>query len=327
MPISDLDFKPTEDAYEIAVIGGGPAGATAALYAARAGHRTVVIDKGLKSGALGRAGQIANYPGVHGPLSGADLVRSIRDQAASFGADFVNEKVLQVDLSADPKQIWAAERAYQARAIIIATGAMGRKELVPGEERLLGRGVSYCATCDGPFFRGQRVAVAGNNDEAVEEALTVARFADEVHLLSPTTGMQAAEDLVQELESNPRATLHLGVRVVALLGKERVEGVRIAAVRGEEEQTLDVDGVFFFLQGTQPITDFLGEQLSLKPDGCLLTGEFRETEIPGVFAAGDVVCKHLKQSVVAAAEGAQAAMAADRYLSGREKLRPDWRHS
>jgi thioredoxin reductase (NADPH) len=325
--VDNVTLTPPGETYDLAVIGGGPAGATAALYGARAGHRTLVIDKGLRSGALGRASQIVNYPGVEGPISGADLVKSMRDQAASFGAEFTDEKVLQVDLATDPKQIWAAQKAYQARAMVIATGAMGRKDLLPGEERLLGRGVSYCATCDGPFFEGQAVAVAGNNDEAVEEALTIARFAKEVHLLSPKTRMQAEQELVHELQSHPRATVHLGVRVAEVLGEERVRGVRIAPAKGEKEQTLEVDGVFFFLQGTQPITDFLGDQLPLKPDGCLVTGEYRETGVPGVFAAGDVVCKHLKQSVVAAAEGAQAAMAADRYLSGREKLRPDWRHS
>jgi thioredoxin reductase (NADPH) len=313
--------------YDLIVIGGGPAGSTAALYAARAGHRTLVIDKGLASGALGKASQIVNYPGAKGPLTGADLVRSMRDQAASFGAEFVTEKVLRVDLKAEPKQVWAAE-PYQARAVVIATGALGRQQHVPGEERLLGRGVSYCATCDGAFFQGQPVAVAGNNDEAVDEALTMTRFATKVHLLSPTTELEANEELAQELASHPKAALHLGVRVLEVLGENRVEGVRFAAKKGDqEEQTIPVSGVFFYLQGTQPITDFLYDQLPVSEGGCLIAGEYRETTLPGVFAAGDVVCKHLKQSVVAAAEGAQAAMAADRYLSGREKLRPDWRHS
>ena len=236
-------------------------------------------------------------------------------------------QVLRVDLNMDPKQVWAAEQPYQARAVVVATGALGRKQHLAGEERLLGRGVSYCATCDGAFFQGQSVAVAGNNDEAVEEALMMTRFATEVHLLSPTPQLEASEELVQELSSHPTATLHLGVRVLEVLGETRVEGVRFAAKKGDQdEQTLPVSGVFFYLQGTQPITDFLEDQLPVNEGGCLITGENRETTLPGVFAAGDVVCKHLKQSVVAAAEGAQAAMAADRYLSGRKKLRPDWGH-
>ncbi len=326
--MASISLTPEADTYDLVVIGGGPAGATAALYAARAGHRTLVIDKGLTSGALGKATQIVNYPGAMGPIAGVDLVRSMRDQASSFGAEFVTEKVLRVDLAGDPKQIWAAERPYLARAIIIATGAMGRKQQLPGEERLLGRGVSYCATCDGPFFQGQAVAIAGNNDEAVEEALTMTRFATEVHLLSPTDKLRAAESLVQELESHPKATLHLGVRLTDVLGENRVEGIRFVSKTDEqEEQTIAVGGAFFYLQGTQPITDFLEGQLAVNEGGCLVVGENRDTAIPGVFAAGDVMCKHLKQGVVAAAEGAQAAVAADRYLSGRKKLRPDWGHS
>jgi thioredoxin reductase (NADPH) len=146
--------------YDVVIIGGGPAGATAALYAARARLKTVVIDKGLTAGSAGKAQGIANFPGIPGTISGAELVRRIREQAASFGAEFVNDKVLRVDLSTDPREVWTGGGVYRGKAVIIATGSMGRSRYLPGEERLVGRGVSYCATCDAAFFRGQEVAVA-----------------------------------------------------------------------------------------------------------------------------------------------------------------------
>ncbi len=307
--------------YDLIVIGGGPAGATAALYAARAGLKTLVIDKGLTAGAAGRAGQIANFPGL-GPISGPDLVRRIREQAASFGAEFVTDKVLRVDLSVDPRQVWTGQGMYRGRAIIIATGSMGRSRYLPGEERMVGRGVSYCATCDAAFFRDREVAVLGDDDEAVEEALTLARFATRVLFLSPTADLHVSPELLQELTAHPKVMLRLSTRVEEILGSERVEGLRIVSPEGEE--VIPVAGVFIYLQGNVPVTDFLEGQLPLGEGGCLLVDENFQTAVPGVFAVGDVLCRHLKQAVVAAAEGAVAAIAADRYLHGRARLRPDW---
>lgn len=307
--------------YDLIVIGGGPAGATAALYAARAGLKTLVIDKGLTAGAAGRAGQIANFPGL-GPISGPDLVRRIREQAAGFGAEFVTDKVLRVDLSVDPRQVWTGQGMHRGRAIIIATGSMGRSRYLPGEERMVGRGVSYCATCDAAFFRDREVAVLGNDDEAVEEALTLARFATRVLFLSPTADLHVSPELLQELTAHPKVMLRLSTRVEEILGNERVEGLRIVSPEGEE--VIPVAGVFIYLQGNVPVTDFLEGQLPLGEGGCLLVDENFQTAVPGVFAVGDVLCRHLKQAVVAAAEGAVAAIAADRYLHGRTRLRPDW---
>lgn len=307
---------------DVLIIGAGPAGSTAALYAARAGLRTRVVDKGLTAGALGMAEQIANFPGLPGPTSGVELLRRMREQAASFGAQFVEDRVIGVDLHAEPKQVFAAAATFAARAVILSTGAMARAHPLPGEDRLVGRGVSYCATCDAAFFRGREVAVAGNSDEAVEEALTLARFAARVHLLSPTADLRAAPQLISELVAHPALTLYPAARLLAVLGEERVEGVTYAGVG--EERTLPVDGLFLYLRGNAPVVDYLAGQLTTGEDGCLRVDENFQTSIPGVFAVGDLLCRHLKQVVVAAAEGAVAAMAADRYLSGRERLRPDW---
>jgi thioredoxin reductase (NADPH) len=312
-----------EDIYDAIIIGGGAAGATAAIYTARADLKTLVLDKGLRTGALGMTGKIANYPGVPGEVSGADLLKRIRGQAESFGAHFVQDKVLSTDLRGEVKEAQAGKGIYYGRAVIIATGSMGRTHTVPGEERLLGRGVSYCATCDGAFFRDQEVAVAGNNDEAVEETLFLTRFARRVHLLVQTPDLKASPDLAAEVSQHPTVEIYLATHLREVLGEQQVESVRVVP-RGGEEQVVPVAGVFIYLQGGKPITDFLDGQLPTTETGCLMVEEAMQTSISGVFAVGDVLCNHLKQVVVAAAEGAIAAMSLQRFLSGREKLRPDW---
>jgi len=200
---------------------------------------------------------------------------------------------------------------------------MGRTNRIPGGERLLGRGVSYCASCDGACFRGQEVAVVGNNDEAIEEALTLTRFVSRVHFISPTPDLRASTELADELADHPQVTIYPFTRIREVVGEKKVEAVRVVS-QTEEVQAIPVRGVFIYLSGNVPIIDFLDNQLPTREDGCLIVDGDFQTNIPGVFAAGDVLCKHLKQAVIAAAEGAQAATAADRYLHGRKKLRPDW---
>ncbi len=315
-------YSNDDQVYDVIIIGGGPAGCTAALYAVRAGLDTLVLDKGLTSGSLSMASKVANYPGIEGEMGGEELVRRMRRQAESFGAEFAQARVLGTLLEESPKQVQSTRGVDFARSVIVATGSMGRSSTVPGEEQLLGRGVSYCATCDGAFFRGETVAVAGNNDEALEEALFMARFAQQVYLLSQTRELQADESLVQEVMDQEHIVVFPATRVLEILGDEGVEGVRVR--RQGQEETLAMTGVFLFLQGRKPITDFLGDQVSLSPDGCVEVDDQLQTRVDGVFAAGDVLCNHIKQVVIAAAEGARAAIAADRHLSGRESLRPDW---
>ncbi len=318
-----VESQAAEMDYDVVIIGGGPAGATAAMYAARASLRTLVLDKGLTAGALGITSKIANYPGILGEISGAELLERMREQAESFGAQFMQDRVQGVDLLSDPKLIFANSGTYTARAVIIATGSMGRGQRVKGEDELLGRGVSYCATCDAAFFRGQDVVVAGQSDEAVEEALFLTRFVRTVHLLSPTNELKAPAHLVEELTHKPNVELHLGAALREVLGGEHVEGVRYAQ-RGAGEHTLPVTGAFIYLQGGRPITDFLEGQLPVSEGGCLLVDNEFRTPLPGVFAVGDVLCNHVKQAVVAAAEGAVAAMAVEKHLHGRKQLVADW---
>lgn len=309
--------------YDVIIIGGGPAGATAAIYTARAGLNTLVVDKGLTAGALGITGKIANYPGVSEPISGADLLEQMRRQAESFGTKFVFDRVVGADLTPPEKTIFANQGTYSGRTVIIATGSMGRGTRIKGEDRLLGKGVSYCATCDGAFFRDKEVVVAGSSDEAIEEALFLTRFASRVHFLSPAPELKAPRKMIDELEKNTRINLVKGVSLSEILGENKVEGVRFAK-RGMPEEIIQATGAFIYLQGGKPVTDFLMGQLALSEAGCLSVDAEFQTAIPGVYAVGDVLCDHIKQAVVAASEGAVAAIALEKNLHGRSKMTVDW---
>ncbi len=309
--------------HDVLIIGGGPAGATAAIYTSRAGLKTLVIDKGLTAGALGITGKIANYPGVDAEVSGAQLLENMRRQARSFGAEFITDKVIGVDLLSEQKTVFGNGGTYSGRAVIIATGSMGRGTRVKGEDELLGHGVSYCATCDAAFFRGKDVVVAGNSDEAIEEALYLTKFVNRVHFLCPTPELKAPQHLIDEVAENPKVILLKGASLKEVIGEGKVEAVRFAE-RGQPEHVLPVTGAFIYLQGGKPITDFLVGQLDISETGCLLVNDEYQTTIPGVFAVGDILCNHIKQAVVAAADGAIAGMAVEKTLRGRKQLTVDW---
>jgi len=315
--------NPDDNSYDVIIIGGGPAGASAAIYTARADLRALVIDKGLTAGALGITGQISNYPGVPGPVTGAELVSIMRQQAESFGAEFLVDKVVGIDLTSDPKLVLAGTRTLYARAVILATGSMGRASTVPGETELLGHGVSYCATCDGAFFRNKPVAVIGNNDEALEEALFLTKFVDRIELIVPTPNLKASESLAYEASHHPKIAVHLATSLKAIEGNGKVEAVRVRP-RGGAEVTLPVEGAFVYLQGGQPVVDYLMGQLPVSPNGCLVVNDEMQTGVPGVFAVGDLLCSHVKQAVIAAADGVIAAIAAEKHLHGHKVLQPDW---
>ncbi len=320
--LANLDTE--SHTYDVVIIGGGPAGTSAAIYTARADLRTLVIDKGLTAGALGITAKISNYPGVPGPVSGSELVEIMRTQAESFGAEFLTDKVVGVDLGSTPKAVTAGTKTYFAKVIILATGSMGRTNTVAGEEALLGRGVSYCATCDGAFFRDRPVAVIGNNDEAIEEALFLTKFASHIDLIVPTPSFKARESLTAEIANHANVTIRLGTRLKEILGESTVTGVRVQP-RGGKEEILPVNGAFVYLQGGQPITDYLMEQLKTEAGGCLVVDAEMQTAVPGVFAVGDLLCLHIKQAVIAASDGVIAAVAADKYIHGRKKTVSDWK--
>jgi thioredoxin reductase (NADPH) len=307
------------DAYDVVVIGGGPAGATAALYAARSSLKTVVLDKELRAGALGITQQIANYPGIPETITGAELLERMRAQATLHGAEFRKAKVVGVDVG-EPKAVFLADGAQVAgRALILATGAMGRTKTLRGEDALLGRGVSYCATCDGAFYKGRDVAVVGHNAEAVDEALFLTRYVRTLYVVTPKPKLEAEAGRLQELLAQPQVKPLLGRRAEEVVGDGTVSGLRLD--RGE---TLPVSGVFLFTQGNRPIVDYLQGSVQVSENGCLLANPRMETAIPGVFACGDVLCNEVQQAVVAAAQGCIAALSADKYLNKRKAFVKDY---
>ncbi len=316
------DGDHSETPWDVAIVGGGPAGSTAALYAARSKLKTVVLDKNVAAGALAVTSKIANYPGIPGVIAGGELLRIMREQAESFGAEFVNTQVVSADLLGKVKELHTAAGIYEARTVIVATGKMGRKNKIAGEEEYLGRGVSYCAVCDGAFFQGQRVAVIGSSEEAVEDALLLTQFARELYLVAPGEKLLADRQRVEQLEADPKVKIRRNQALKEVLGDDTVAGVRLSGRGGEE--TLEVEGVFIYLPGNAPIVDFLGGVLELTDQGCVIVDRERATNVPGVYAVGDVICSYVQQAVVAAADGAIAAMAAERYLRGRRKPRSDW---
>jgi thioredoxin reductase (NADPH) len=325
MPMSlDLRLEISDsEPYDVVIIGGGPAGLTAAIYAARANLKTVVLDKHPKAGALGMTQRIENYPGIPEPISGAELLEILRHQAIQFGAEYVQAQVTGVDLLKDPKEVFSSAGTFYGRTIIIATGAMGHKPSIPGEAKLVGKGVSYCAVCDAPFFAGKDVAVIGDNDEALEELAFVSRFAKTVYLISHHKEPRASQEAIERARQVSNIVWLMNTRVVAIEGEEKVTGIVIE--REGIRERLPVAGVFVYLLGTKPVTDFLNGQVELTPQGCIkVDPETKMTNVPGVFAVGDVTCKEIRQAVIAAAEGAIAALEADKFLRKRSKARSDW---
>ncbi|MDQ7793117.1 MAG: FAD-dependent oxidoreductase [bacterium] len=301
------------DIQDVVVIGGGPAGLAAALYAARGGLSTLVLEPGLAGGQVANVHRVENYPGFPDGVDGAELAARLEQGALRQGAGWLPVPATGVRLEGRVKTIFTADEEIQALAVIVATGAGPRKLGVPGEDRLRGRGVSYCATCDGAFFRDRELVVVGGGNAAVEEALFLTRFARKVSIVHRRDRLRAAEVARRRAEENPRLAWHWNTVVTAIEGGDQVEAVNLLSAG--KESRLEVDGVFIYV-GADPVTGFLGGQLALDRGGYVLAGEDTTTSLRGVFAAGDVRSKELRQIVTAVADGAAAAIAAEKYLVG-----------
>lgn len=313
-----------EELYDVVIIGGGPAGLTAAQYAARSELKTIVLDKSQSAGALAFADRIENYPGLPEPVSGKELLDIFREQAKRFGAIYREEQVIGVNLSPEIKEVYTMSNTYKSRAVIIATGAMGRKPTIKGEKEFLGRGVSYCAICDAAFFRDRTVCVIGDSEEAVKEADLLTRYAATVYLISPSRKLKVDEAMVPQKDN---LKIMKGVIVKEIVGDETVQKIRMKDMADNTEREMDMDGVFVYLHGNRPIVDFLNFAVDLSDEECVITNKMMETNIPGVFAAGDVTCVEVRQVIIAAANGCIAALSADKYVHHRKRRRYDWSKS
>jgi len=307
---------------DLIVIGSGPAGYTAALYAARAGLAPLVFEGSVTAGgALMNTTEVENYPGFPGGIMGPDLMEKLRAQAERFGAELVADDVVEVDLSGEVKLVvtgdeqWGTRQEHRARAVVLATGSAYRELGLPNEKRLSGRGVSWCATCDGFFFRDQDIVVVGGGDSAVEEATFLTRFARSVTMVHRRDRLRASKIMQQRAENDPKIRFMWNARVTDVLGESKVSGVRVRDITSGEESTLEVTGIFVAI-GHDPRVDLVRGQVRLDAGGYIaVDGRSSRTNLPGVFACGDVVDHEYMQAVTAAGSGCVAALDAERYLS------------
>ena len=299
--------------YDIIIIGSGPAGLSAAIYAQRACLDTIVIEKnGISGGQVLNTWEVDNYPGFPG-VTGFELSRQFREHANKLGARVVQDEVVQVELSGNVKKVVCEEETYEARCVILASGAHHRTLEVPGEEELRGAGVSYCATCDGAFFRGRTVAVVGGGDAALEDAIFLARMCEKVYIVHRRDKLRGAKRLQERLQALENIEFVWNSETVAIEGNAQVEALRLRQTKTGEEKRLDVDGVFIAV-GIAPERELYAGQLELDEQGYIRADESGQTSVPGVFAAGDVRTKALRQILTAASDGANCVASAERYL-------------
>jgi len=304
---------------DVIIIGSGPAGYTAALYAARGKLSPLLFEGSVTAGgALMNTTDVENFPGFPDGVLGPELMDSIRKQAERFGAVLAAEDVTEVDLNATPKVVRVGQDTYLARTIIIATGSRYRELGVPGEKRLAGHGVSWCATCDGFFFRETDIAVVGGGDSALEEATFLTRFARSVTIVHRRDKLRASKIMQHRAISNPKIKFAWDSEVAEVLGQDRVSGLRLRNVKTGEESELPVTGMFVAI-GHDPRSELFTGQLPVNPEGYLLVEHpTSHTAVDGVFAAGDVVDHIYRQAVTAAGTGCAAALDAERWLADHE---------
>ncbi len=307
-------LDPEKKVYDMLIVGGGPGGYTAALYAARAGLDAMVLEKLSAGGQMALTHQIDNYPGFEEGIDGFTLADKMKKQAEQFGAKSKIAQVLRVDLTQNPKVIETGKEAFYGKTVVFATGANPKELGVEKEKELVGRGVAYCAACDGMFYRGKTVVVVGGGNTAAADALLLSRIAQKVYLVHRRDTLRATKIYHDQLVKAENVEFCWDSTVTELLHNEKVTGVRLQNVKTGEESVLRCDGVFVSV-GRKPATEFLTGQIPLDESGYVVAGEDTKTAVPGVFAIGDVRTKEVRQVVTAVADGAVAVHQAESYLA------------
>lgn len=300
--------------YDMIIVGGGPGGYTAALYAARAGLDTVVLEKLSAGGQMALTHQIDNYPGFEEGVDGFSLAEKMQKQAERFGAKSEYAEVIRMELEASPKVVETSEGTFYGKTVVLATGAIPRELGVEKEAELVGRGVAYCAACDGMFYKGKTVAVVGGGNSAAADALLLSRVAKKVILVHRRDTLRATKIYHEPLINAENVEFHWNSTVTELLHGDRLNGVRLKNAVTGEESIVECDGVFVSV-GRKPAPSLVKDQLTLDGNGYVVAGETTETNIPGVYAVGDVRTKLLRQVVTAVADGAMAVHMAEEYLA------------
>ena len=306
------DKKKTK--FDVIIIGAGPSGYTAGIYCARAGYDTLILSGILPGGQLVNTTEVENYPGFENGIMGPDLMIDMRKQCQRMGTTIIDDEAVDVDFRRKPFKVLTASEEYEGRAIIIATGANPRKIGLEGEQTFGGKGVSYCATCDGPFFRNQELVVVGGGDSAIEEATFLTKFATTVHLVHRRSELRASKVMQERAMNNEKIKFHWDSAVIDIKGDQKMQQAVLKNLKTNEESTLDVGGLFVAI-GHEPNTKLFKNQIKLDDEGYVVLKNKTHTDIEGVFAAGDVHDRDYRQAITAAGFGCMAAIDVDKYLT------------
>ena len=306
------DKKKTK--FDVVIIGAGPSGYTAGIYCSRAGYDTLILSGILPGGQLVNTTEVENYPGFENGIMGPDLMIDMRKQSQRMGTTIIDDEVVDVDFRRKPFKVLTASEEYEGRAVIIATGANPRKMGLEGEETFAGKGVSYCATCDGPFFRNMELVVVGGGDSAVEEATFLTKFATTVHLVHRRGELRASKVMQERARNNEKIKFHWDSAVIDIKGDQKMQQAVLKNLKTNEETTLDVGGLFVAI-GHEPNTKLFKSQVDLDDEGYVVLKNKTHTNIEGIFAAGDVHDRSYRQAITAAGFGCMAAIDVDKYIT------------
>ena len=306
--------KKSKTSYDVIIIGAGPAGYTAGIYCSRARHDTLIISGLLPGGQLMNTTDVENYPGFDEGIMGPDLMLTMRKQAERMNTTIIDDVVVNVDFRNKPFKVLTGSEEYEAKAVIVCTGATPRKIGIEGEQTFSGKGVSYCATCDGAFFRNQDIAVVGGGDSCMEEATFLTKFASKVHIIHRRDTFRASKIMQERALNNENIQVHWNSEIEDIKGDQKVQQIVLKDTKTGENKTLDMGGVFVAI-GHEPNTELFKNQLEMDENGYIIQKENTETSVKGVFTAGDVHDHRYRQAVTAAGFGCMSAIDVDKYLS------------